>query len=154
MSNKKTALLVPSIPHYLNHPVHPQYSQMLHHLREIYITKGLTRFGEAVNECSSDSDVAVVWIDGVSPISDNQELNAGGLARKLRMQKYGGLIMLARQDDGANGLVEVMLDSLVLIQKDRTHTWVYDPAVLSSPKTELLIPQLVHYATSSGYVMD
>lgn len=62
--------------------------------------------------------------------------------------------MLARQDDGANGLVEVMLDSLVLIQKDRTHTWVYDPAVLSSPKTELLIPQLVHYATSSGYVMD
>jgi len=69
------------------------------------------------------------------------------------MQKYNGLLMLARKEDGSNGVLEMMLDALVLTPKDRTHTWVYDPARPSSLKTDLLIPQLIHYATSNGHVV-
>lgn len=150
MLNEKTALLVPFIPNYANHPVHPQFSSMLHHLRSIYDTKKLTTFGEAVQECASNPKVAVVWIDGLSPVQDG--MSAENLAINLRMQRYNGLLMLARQDDGSNGVLEAMLDSLVLAPKDRTHTWVYDPARPDSPKTDLLISQLIHYATSNRHL--
>ena len=119
------------------------YSDLMHHLREIYNIKTVQNINDAVAEVERNKNIGVIWIDGIlTEKSSPFDIIAAGA--RLRMKSYNGLMIVSCENsDEENEFFGRLLNAGC---DEDNLSWVYDPTKSEKPKTHLLIPMLINYA--------
>lgn len=146
---------------------YPSHSDTIHTLRTAYPgyngTLKVDSVEEALEIVPNNSDITCVFANGMQ-----NDINVRRLGAILRLEKFRGLLLLARPEDGANSYLQVLIDSLAVPKLEGVYnTLVYDPTsdlfspkdsplqIASGIKTTVLVPgKLISYACENGHLMS